>query len=47
MRPGGLSKELDELGRAGLSAALDAGEAILAAGGSALDDDGVHRIHRC
>jgi beta-aspartyl-peptidase (threonine type) len=37
MRPGGLSKELDELGRAGLSAALDAGEAILAAGGSALD----------
>ena len=37
MRPGGLSKQLDELGRAGLSAALDAGAAILAAGGSALD----------
>jgi beta-aspartyl-peptidase (threonine type) len=37
MRPGSLSKELDELGRAGLGAALDAGEAILAAGGSALD----------
>jgi len=37
MRPGGLSQELDELGRAGLSAALDAGEAILAASGSALD----------
>ena len=37
MRPGSLPQELDELGRAGLSAALDAGEAILAAGGSALD----------
>ena len=37
MHPGNLSKELDELGRAGLSAALDAGEAILAAGGNALD----------
>ena len=34
---GGLAQELDELGRAGLSAALDAGEAILAAGGNALD----------
>ena len=37
MRPGSLSQQLDELGRAGLGAALDAGEAILAAGGSALD----------
>lgn len=37
MRRGSLSQELDELGRAGLSAALDAGAAILAAGGSALD----------
>jgi beta-aspartyl-peptidase (threonine type) len=34
---GGLKAELDELGRAGLNAALDAGAAILAAGGSALD----------
>ena len=34
---GGLAPELDEAGRAGLSAALDAGEAILAAGGNALD----------
>lgn len=37
MRPGSLADNLDELGRAGLNAALDAGEAILAAGGSALD----------
>ena len=37
MRRGGLTTELDEAGRAGLNAALDAGEAILAAGGSALD----------
>jgi beta-aspartyl-peptidase (threonine type) len=37
MHPGGLSSELDELGRAGLSAALDAGESLLRAGGSALD----------
>jgi beta-aspartyl-peptidase (threonine type) len=37
MRPGGLMAELDEAGRAGLHAALDAGEAILAAGASALD----------
>ncbi len=37
MRPGSLSPELDELGRAGLATALDAGEAILAAGGTALD----------
>ena len=37
MRPGSLGDNLDELGRAGLNAALDAGEAILAAGGSALD----------
>jgi beta-aspartyl-peptidase (threonine type) len=37
MHPGGLSAELDKLGRAGLSAALDAGESLLRAGGSALD----------
>ena len=37
MQRGKLSAELDELGRAGLDAALDAGETILAAGGSALD----------
>jgi beta-aspartyl-peptidase (threonine type) len=37
MKRGGLTTELDEAGRAGLNAALDAGEAILAAGGSALD----------
>jgi beta-aspartyl-peptidase (threonine type) len=37
MRPGGLMAELDEAGRAGLHAALDVGEAILAAGASALD----------
>jgi beta-aspartyl-peptidase (threonine type) len=37
MRRGGLTAELDESGRAGLNSALDAGEAILAAGGSALD----------
>jgi beta-aspartyl-peptidase (threonine type) len=37
MRRGGLLAELDEAGRTGLNAALDAGEAILAAGGTALD----------
>ena len=37
MRPGMLTPPLDEAGRSGLNAALDAGEAILAAGGSALD----------
>ena len=37
MLPGRLAAGLDELGRAGLNAALDAGEAILAAGGTALD----------
>lgn len=37
MLPGGLAAGLDELGRTGLNAALDAGEAILAAGGNALD----------
>jgi beta-aspartyl-peptidase (threonine type) len=37
MLPGRLAAGLDELGRAGLNAALDAGGAILAAGGTALD----------
>lgn len=37
MQRGGLAARLDEAGRAGLHAALDAGEAILAAGGTALD----------
>jgi beta-aspartyl-peptidase (threonine type) len=37
MRPGMLAPPLDEAGRTGLNAALDAGEAILAAGGTALD----------
>ena len=37
MLPGTLSSEMDALGRAGLNAALDAGELILAAGGAALD----------
>ena len=37
MRRGTLAAEMDEAGRAGLDAALDAGSAILAAGGSALD----------
>src|SRR3990170_499280 len=37
MLRGSLAQVLDEGGRAGLNAALDAGEAILAAGGSALD----------
>ena len=37
MRPATVSPELEEEARAGLNAALDAGEAILAAGGSALD----------
>jgi beta-aspartyl-peptidase (threonine type) len=37
MRAGMLTPPLDEAGRAGLNAALDEGEAILAAGGSALD----------
>ena len=37
MRPGVLAPPLDVAGRQGLSAALDAGEAILAAGGAALD----------
>lgn len=37
MRPGMLTPPLDQAGRTGLNAGLDAGEAILAAGGSALD----------
>src|SRR5436190_22784142 len=37
MTPGKLAPPLDEAGRKGLNAALDAGEAILASGGSALD----------
>jgi beta-aspartyl-peptidase (threonine type) len=37
MRRGQLPTELDELGRTGLNAALDAGAAILGAGGTALD----------
>ena len=37
MLRGRLSQELDELGRAGLGAALEAGAAILAGGGNALD----------
>ncbi len=37
MRPESISTEQEELARAGLEAALDAGEAILSAGGSALD----------
>ena len=37
MRPETLSAEQEELARAGLEQALDAGEAILAGGGSALD----------
>ena len=37
MLPGKLGPGLDEAGRAGLGAALDAGEAILVGGGSALD----------
>lgn len=37
MKAGGLSDELDGLGRAGLNAALAAGSAILGAGGSSLD----------
>lgn len=37
MRPGMLAAELDRLGRSGLDAALEAGSAILAGNGSALD----------
>lgn len=37
MRPGVLDAELDRLGRSGLAAALEAGSAILAGNGSALD----------
>lgn len=37
MRPANLSSETEERSRAGLHAALDAGENVLAAGGSALD----------
>ena len=37
MRPGGLNPAEDDAARAGLNAALDAGEAILTRGGSALD----------
>jgi beta-aspartyl-peptidase (threonine type) len=37
MRPANLSPETEERSRAGLNAALDAGERILASGGSALD----------
>ena len=37
MRPATVNQEQEEEARAGLGAALDAGEAILAAGGSALD----------
>jgi beta-aspartyl-peptidase (threonine type) len=37
MRPGGLNPDQEEAARLGLNAALDAGERILAGGGSALD----------
>src|SRR4030095_13278150 len=37
MRRESLARELDEAGRTGLNAALDAGSAILSAGGAALD----------
>jgi L-asparaginase / beta-aspartyl-peptidase len=37
MRPGALDPEAERLSRAGLSAALEAGSAILSAGGSAID----------
>ena len=37
MRPGGLNPDQDEAARMGLNAALDAGEAVLAGGGTALD----------
>ncbi|MGI8931475.1 MAG: isoaspartyl peptidase/L-asparaginase family protein [Sphingomicrobium sp.] len=37
MRPATVTPELEEQARAGLGAALDAGEAVLAAGGGALD----------
>jgi L-asparaginase / beta-aspartyl-peptidase len=37
MRPGGLNPDQEEAARTGLGAALDAGERILARGGSALD----------
>ena len=37
MRPDAVPPSQEELARAGLDAALDAGEAILAAGGSAID----------
>lgn len=37
MQPGRLAADLDELGRAGLSSALDAGARILSSAGSALD----------
>jgi beta-aspartyl-peptidase (threonine type) len=37
MRRGALAAELDKAGRAGLSAALDAGSAVLSTGGTALD----------
>ncbi|MCL6683918.1 isoaspartyl peptidase/L-asparaginase family protein [Sphingomonas alba] len=37
MRPGGLDPDQEDAARGGLNAALDAGEKILAAGGSALD----------
>jgi beta-aspartyl-peptidase (threonine type) len=37
MRPGSLDPEVERLSRAGLAAALDAGSAILAAGGAAVD----------
>ena len=37
MRPGALDPEVERASRAGLSAALDAGSAILAAGGDAVD----------
>src|SRR4030095_16680140 len=37
MRPGGLNPDQEEAARAGLGAALDAGERLLASGGSSLD----------
>jgi beta-aspartyl-peptidase (threonine type) len=37
MRPGGLNPEQEDAARAGLNAALDAGQRILAGGGSSLD----------
>ena len=46
MRPDTITPDQEEAARAGLAAALDAGEAVLRAGGAALDDAECQTVRR-